>query len=132
MAERIDSHKQGRGPRWETIEAPLDVAGALDALNGDDATILIDCLTLWLTNILMADTDGFEDRATGMARALIMRLGSTGGTKVVVSNELGMGMVPDNAFARKFRDVAGKVNQMFAEAADEVYLSVSGIPVKIK
>ena len=134
MAERIERHKGGRDGRWRTVEEPLDLEGALDALKGGENSVVIDCLTLWLTNMMSAEGggDGFDaavlDRTHGLAEAIR----GMGGTAVVVSNEVGMGIVPGNAVSRRFRDAAGAVNRIMAGAADEVYLIVSGLPVKIK
>ncbi len=131
MEERIRRHRDERGDGWETIEEPLDLVGAVKKIS-PDTVIVIDCLTLWLTNLLMQDSAGFEDRAKQEAERLAAALKAFEGDVFVVSNEVGLGIVPENALARIFRDAAGAVNRKMAEAADEVYLVVSGIPVKIK
>lgn len=131
MRDRIENHKRSRGMNWNTIEETLDLSGAVSSLGGEGA-VIIDCLTLWLTNIMMQDMEAFEDVAVNKARELADALRAFKGTAVVVSNEVGLGIVPENALSRRFRDVAGLANRVMAASADEVYLVVSGIPVKIK
>ena len=131
MRERIENHRRLRGMNWKTIEETLDLSGAVSSLGGE-GTVVIDCLTLWLTNLMMQDMEAFEDVAVNKARELADALRTFKGTVVVVSNEVGMGIVPENALSRRFRDVAGLVNRVMAASADEVYLVVSGIPVRIK
>jgi adenosylcobinamide kinase/adenosylcobinamide-phosphate guanylyltransferase len=126
MTARIAEHRRRRDHRWQTIEAPHDLAGALSTLPAD-ASVLIDCLTLWLSNLLCAERDlameiGRLERALSQARGCI----------VAVSNEVGLGIVPDNALARRFRDVAGRLNQLLALRAQRVVLLVAGIPVEVK
>lgn len=130
MAERIARHQARRGGEWQTMEEPLDITSVLQGHDGYFNAILLDCVTLWLTNLLLA----FDDPAAVMARvkeltALFPGLTST---LVIVSSEVGMGIVPENRLARLFRDLAGEANQMLAEAADEVYVTFSGLPLKIK
>lgn len=132
MAERIAKHKDERGTSWATIEEPLDIKRVLAGMTRGENAVVLDCLTLWLTNIMMNDEEDFELAAGIMARELVSRLRVLGGTVVVVSNEIGMGLVPEGSIARRFRDMAGAVNRQFAEASDEVYFMVSGIPLKIK
>lgn len=129
MDLRIKNHQAERGPDWRTLEAPLAPDAALAGLK-DGAPVLLDCITLWLSN-LMAET---EDQAALRARVddLAAAIKNYGGPVVVVSNELGGGIVPMNALARKFRDIAGLANQRLAEAADEVYLVTAGLPLKLK
>ncbi|TPM96101.1 bifunctional adenosylcobinamide kinase/adenosylcobinamide-phosphate guanylyltransferase [Mesorhizobium sp. B2-1-3A] len=126
MRERIALHRARRGAGWTTIDAPLDLAGALEALP-DSRPVLVDCLTLWLTNHMLADHDlGFE------CRRLADVLSRPRGPWFVVSNEVGQGIVPDNALARRFRDEAGRLNQQIAAIADTVLLMVAGLPLKVK
>lgn len=132
MRERIENHRRSRGINWRTIEEPLDIAGAVSSLGGDGASVVIDCLTLWLTNLMMQDMEAFEDVAVNKARELANALRAFNGAAIVVSNEIGLGIVPENALSRRFRDAAGLANRVMAASADEVYLVVSGIPVKIK
>ena len=128
MAERIARHKKERGSAWETVEAPvhLDEAVRECAAAG---VMVIDCLTLWLSNLVCGGL-GVEE-AQG---ALLAALGALNGQvrAYVVSNEVGMGIVPENDMARLFRDMAGRLNQAVAQVADEVYLMVSGLPLRIK
>jgi adenosylcobinamide kinase/adenosylcobinamide-phosphate guanylyltransferase len=126
MAARIAEHRTRRGAQWQTVEAPRDLAGALAAAPAGTA-VLIDCLTLWLTNVMLAGAD-VDVEIARLERALLER----GGATVLVANEVGLGIVPDNALARRFRDAAGRLNQRLAAAADRVVLLVAGIPVKVK
>ena len=132
MAYRIMLHKKERPEGWITIEEPLDVASAINAAHGHDV-VLIDCLTLLLSNLIceVADLDEADGILAEIER-LIETIRRFEGKAIVISNEVGMGIVPENKLARKFRDMAGKANQMMACAADEVYVCFSGIPVQIK
>ncbi|WP_341208775.1 bifunctional adenosylcobinamide kinase/adenosylcobinamide-phosphate guanylyltransferase [uncultured Sphingomonas sp.] len=125
MAERIAHHRADRSAAWATIEAPLALAEAIAAV--DDGVLLVDCLTLWTSNLLLADAD--IDAATD---ALVAALTGSRAKIVLVSNEVGWGIVPDNALARRFRDVAGRVNQRVAAVADRVDLLVAGLPMSLK
>jgi adenosylcobinamide kinase/adenosylcobinamide-phosphate guanylyltransferase len=127
MAARIDEHRARRGARWTTVEEPLDLAGALPGLTAPDAVVLVDCLTLWVTNLMMAERD-----IAAETRRLIGCLGNLRGSVIFVSNEVGLGIVPDNAMARAFRDHAGRLHQEIAAVADAVYFLVAGIPMTIK
>ncbi|PWJ89739.1 adenosylcobinamide kinase /adenosylcobinamide-phosphate guanylyltransferase [Mesorhizobium loti] len=126
MHERIALHRSRRDEGWTTIDAPLDLAGALGALP-DNQPVLVDCLTLWLTNHMLADHD-IELECRRLADVLSRPRGSW----FVVSNEVGQGIVPDNALARRFRDAAGRLNQQVAAVADTVLLMVAGLPLKVK
>ena len=126
MRARIAAHQARRGPEWVTISAPMDLLGALRASDGKGPR-LVDCLTLWLTNLMLAEADW---RSAG--QDLLAALPAQASPVVFVTNEVGMGIVPDNALARAFRDAAGTLNQWVAEAADEVILAVSGLPLKVK
>ena len=130
MAERIRQHQQDRGPGWTTIEAPLDLVGALSRETGEFEVLVVDCLTIWLSNVLL-DTDRNAEEQIDM---LLQCLGDCGAScsLVLVTNEVGSGIVPDNEVARKFRDLAGVLNQRVAQAADEVYWMAFGIPVAVK
>ncbi len=130
MAERIEIHRKERGILWDTYEEPLAVAELLAKPGNKYDIVLLDCLTLWLSNS-MAHTDG-DDAVTSRSDELVKAIKDFGGACIVVSNEVGLGIVPDNPLARKFRDFAGMLNQKVARIADEVYLMASGIPVKIK
>lgn len=125
MAARIEAHRARRGAGWTTREAPLDLVGALDATDGSPR--LVDCLTLWLANLMFAERD-WETQGRALADAIPRQAAPI----VIVTNEVGSGIVPENALARAYRDAAGELNQMIAATVDEVYLTVSGIPVKVK
>jgi len=127
MAERIRHHQDRRGTGWQTIEAPLDLAAAFRKLDAPDRIVLIDCVTVWINNLM------FHDREVEPAIAdFCAALAAAGGHVVVVSNEVGFGIVPENALARRFRDLAGRANQAIAAAADEVVLVVAGLPLTMK
>jgi adenosylcobinamide kinase/adenosylcobinamide-phosphate guanylyltransferase len=125
MTERIAVHRARRGDDWQTIEAPHDLAGALAAPAG--TPVLVDCLTLWLSNRMLAqanvdaETDRLEEALDRRASPLVL-----------VSNEVGSGIVPDNALARRFRDLQGRLNQRMAARADRVVLMVAGLPLTVK
>lgn len=125
MRARIAQHRAERdGLGWRTIEAPLDLPGAL-ALAGE-APVLVDCLTLWLTNLMLGEHD-----IPGATAALLAALDRAGPT-VLVANEVGLGIVPDNALARRFRDAAGRLNQQVAARADTVVFTAAGLPLVLK
>ena len=125
MRARIEDHRHRRGTSWRTVEAPLDIAPVI-AGAGDDA-ILLDCLTLWLANLMSAGRD------IGKAeRELWSALGDVRAPVVLVSNEVGLGIVPDNALAREFRDHAGRLNQAMAALADRVFFLAAGLPLTLK
>lgn len=126
MRERIALHRSRRGEGWATVDAPLDLAGALTALP-DGQPVLVDCLTLWLTNHMLAEND-VEAECLRLADVLSRPRGPW----FVVSNEVGQGIVPDNALARRFRDAAGRLNLQVAAIADTVLLMVAGLPLKVK
>jgi adenosyl cobinamide kinase/adenosyl cobinamide phosphate guanylyltransferase len=125
MTERIAAHRARRGAGWTTVEAPRDLAGALAAAGPNP--MLIDCLTLWLSNLLLAaaDCDAEIDR-------LDQALAQATAPVVLVSNEVGLGIVPDNALARRFRDLQGVLNQRVAARAAKVVLMVAGLPLNLK
>jgi len=127
MAQRIDDHQKRRGPGWSTIEEPLELAGALKAHCKRGRPLLVDCLTLWLANIMAAGRD--VDLET---RRLTETLKSAAGPVVLVSNEVGQGIMPDNALARAYMDHAGRLNQAVAVAADRVVLMTAGLPHVLK
>lgn len=135
MGSRITKHQQRRGDAWHTIEEPLQLAQALTDLDGQYSVFLIDCLTLWLSNLLMLHEYQGE-KAEGRVLEDVLHLAETlrGMTTpvIIVSNEVGMGIVPENRLARTFRDIAGQANQIIAAAAEEAWLVVSGIPLKLK
>ncbi|MGC6329261.1 bifunctional adenosylcobinamide kinase/adenosylcobinamide-phosphate guanylyltransferase [Rhizorhabdus sp. FW153] len=127
MRDRIDRHRDDRGPDWETVECPLALAEAVTAHAAPDALLLVDCLTLWTSNLILSDADCFA--ATTL---LVEALGQADGPVILVTNEVGLGIVPDNALARRFRDEAGIVNQRIAAAVPEVQLLTAGIALCLK
>ncbi|MCS3501400.1 adenosylcobinamide kinase/adenosylcobinamide-phosphate guanylyltransferase [Bradyrhizobium japonicum] len=126
MEARIAGHRARRGTDWIEREVPLDLVPALVASDGGGPR-LVDCLTLWLSNLMHAGRD-WEREVTELANAL-RRLKSP---VVLVTNEVGLGIVPDNALARSFRDAAGIMNQVIAAVSDEVEFVVAGLPMKLK
>ncbi|RUM26762.1 bifunctional adenosylcobinamide kinase/adenosylcobinamide-phosphate guanylyltransferase [Rhizobium vallis] len=127
MQARIDQHKADRGPSWSTHEEPLDLAERLAAIDGEGRAILVDCLTLWLTNLMMEGRD-----IVAQSVALATWLPQAKAQLVIVSNEVGLGIVPENRMAREFRDHAGRLHQMIAAKAGEVYFIAAGLPLKMK
>ena len=126
MAERIARHRAERGGGWRTVESPREVAEALGALPADACAVL-DCLTLWLSNLMLAEAD--LEAAT---QALLAAAKACPAELVVVTNEVGMSIVPENALARRFRDEAGRLNRRFAEQADRVVVMFAGLPLTLK
>lgn len=126
MTDRIAAHQARRGSEWRTVVAPIDLADALAATDGAGPR-LVDCLTLWLTNLMLSDRDWQCE-----ARAMLALLPEQSSPVLFVTNEVGSGIVPDNQLARAFRDAAGLLNQWVASEVDEVYLAVSGLPLKVK
>lgn len=125
MSDRITEHQARRGPEWRTLSAPQDLAGALSATDGTPR--LVDCLTLWLTNLMLAEQD-WEHPARDMLSIAVQQSAPV----VFVSNETGLGIVPDNALTRRFRDAQGRLNQMVAAAAGEVQFVAAGLPLRMK
>lgn len=126
MTDKIAEHRRLRGPDWTTIEAPTGVAAALSKAD-PDCVVLIDCATLWLTNILLAEMD-ITTATNDLCAALI----ATPCPVVVVSNEVGQSIVPDNALSRKFRNAQGRLNQDIAALADTVVAVMAGLPLALK
>ena len=133
MAKRIDRHKKLRGDDWDTYEEPLRITEVIKNIEGKYGAIVVDCLTLWLSNLIHADLD-----ITQEIENLVEVFKNSGpclpaGSELfLVSNEVGAGIVPENKLAREFRDLAGIINQKVAGASDEVFMVVAGIPIKIK
>src|SRR5579884_938530 len=125
MQARIAEHRARRGPDWRTIEAPLDLGAALGVCRG--LPVLVDCLTLWLSNLMLEERD-IPRAVAELEAALDAREAPT----VLVANEVGLGIVPDNALARRFRDEAGRLNQRMAARADRVVFVVAGFPLAVK
>lgn len=132
MAERIERHRADRPAGWTTIEAPIHLARAVEQVDAE-ATIIIDCLSMWVSNRMLdgGAAEGSVDAAragetTAEARELVARLQGRGGTSIVVTNEVGSGIVPATPLGRAYRDVLGSVNQLVVGAADRAYLAVAG------
>jgi len=125
MAERIAAHRARRGTQWQTIEAPRDLAAALKSCH--TTPVLVDCLTLWLSNLLLAEAD-IEADITGLEQALMAATTPL----ALVANEVGYGIVPNSALGRRFRDLQGLLNQRIAARADRVVLVVAGLPLAVK
>jgi adenosylcobinamide kinase/adenosylcobinamide-phosphate guanylyltransferase len=129
MAERIAAHRRQRGSDWITIEEPIELPAALLAQRGRVDCALIDCVTIWLSNLLLSrDVAHAESKVDELVRSLP----SLEFHVLLVTNEVGWSIVPDNAQARQFRDLAGWVNQRLAAIASEVVLTVAGLPMTIK
>ena len=127
MANRIAQHRERRGDRWRTVEEPVDLCGALQDAAAPQNAVLVDCLTLWLTNLMLGEADiaGETDRLVRLLPALT-------GPVVLVSNEVGLGIVPENAMARAFRDHAGRLHQAVAGEAEQVLFVAAGLPLTLK
>ncbi|MGF1525697.1 MAG: bifunctional adenosylcobinamide kinase/adenosylcobinamide-phosphate guanylyltransferase [Candidatus Competibacterales bacterium] len=128
MAARIARHKASRPPHWTTVEEPLTLAEALRGHAAPGRCIVVDCLTLWLSNWLFTDPEGLEAERG----ALVAGLADLPGEVVLVSNEVGQGIVPADPLTRQFRDLAGELHQALAEACDRVTLVVAGLPLTLK
>jgi adenosylcobinamide kinase/adenosylcobinamide-phosphate guanylyltransferase len=126
MAERIVRHQQARPSGWKTIEEPVKLADTIRSLSGD-ASVILDCLTLWVSNVMQAG----RDDATILGEAEDVAWSLSGRHAVVVSNEVGLGIVPANALARRYRDLLGAVNAIFARASAGSYLMVAGRAVAL-
>ena len=129
MRKRIEDHREQRGREWDTFEEPLMIAEVINKIGDRYDTLVLDCLTLWLSNIMHSNLI-IEAEIERLISSLLSNHTST--SIFIVSNEVGMGIVPENEMARKFRDMAGLLNQKVAGAADEVYIVVAGIPLRIK
>lgn len=127
MESRIELHRQRRSSEWRLIEAPLDLPQAIRDSDGEKTVILVDCLSVWTTNLLIHERD--IDKAR---RKLIDTLRECKGRIILVASETGLGIVPDNALSRRFRDSNGLLNQAVAAAADEVFFIMAGIALRIK
>lgn len=126
MAARIAQHKDSRGPAWRTVEAPLALPEAIACLQADEAAV-VDCLTLWMTNVMMRKL-----ACNTVVDALAASVARCPAPLWLVSNEVGWGIVPDNALARRFRDACGRLHQRLAAQADHVILIAAGLPLSLK
>jgi adenosylcobinamide kinase / adenosylcobinamide-phosphate guanylyltransferase len=129
MAERVRLHKASRGPEWELIEEPLNIAEALQTNVARVDVVLIDCITIWLSNVLLQKG---REAAGRCQQRLLKALSGRRQAVIMVSNEVGSGIVPEHPLGREFRDLAGILNQKLAATADRVIMTVAGIPVQIK
>lgn len=127
MAERIARHRMDRGQDWHTVEVPIDLPAAIADVSRGDTVVLVDCLTLWLSNIMLADND--VEKAT---TDLLTALAEANGPVLMVANEVGLGIVPENALARRFRDEAGRMNQRLAAHVRHVAFISAGLPIWLK
>jgi adenosylcobinamide kinase / adenosylcobinamide-phosphate guanylyltransferase len=125
MRVRIVEHRARRDARWQTVEAPLDLPGALEAAG--DQPVLVDCLTLWLTNLMLGEQD-----TVAATESLLAALAARRATTVLVANEVGLGIVPEHRLGRDFRDQAGLLHQRIAARADQVLFMVAGLPMVVK
>ena len=135
MHERIKRHRERRGSEWHTIEEPIHLSQTLAHCDGRYQGILVDCITLWLSNLLCTCEEHLENCEESILKEVQLLNSTLQGMVtpvVLVSNEVGQGIVPDNHLARMFRDIAGITNQQLAAAADEAYVVISGIPLKLK
>ena len=127
MDERVKLHRQRRGDDWLTIEEPLELVAALEKTMNENSLVLVDCLTLWLSNMMEKSAD-----ISSKAEKLGQLLDNPKGRVIVVSNEVGQGIVPDNALARRFRDESGMMNQIIASHCDRVVFVTAGLPLVLK
>lgn len=127
MTDRIARHRADRSERWSTVEAPLELAEAIATHSSPGAIVLVDCLTLWASNLMFAERDVLVE-----CEKLVQAIKASHAALILVANEVGLGIVPDNALARRFRDVAGLINQAIATSADEVVMMFAGIPMTLK
>ena len=126
MAARIAQHREDRGDVWRTMESPHDLPSALAAMSADDVAV-VDCLTLWLSNLMLAEQD-----VTAATDSLIEMLAKVPCPLWLVSNEVGLGIVPENALSRRFRDEAGRLHQRLAQTVDRVIFVAAGLPLTLK
>ena len=130
MRQRIKKHRLARPRNWVTFEEDKDIVTVIEKMQGGFDCIIIDCLTLWVSNLLLSKNR--EEKIGRLTAEMLAVLRKKKARVILVSNEVGLGLVPANKIGRQFRDIAGRVNQMTAKEADEVFFTVSGIPVKIK
>ena len=134
MLGRIDRHRKNRPASWRTVEEPLALADAVEEAARHTDAVLVDCLTLWLSNLFWEHRNSEPDCLEDLIQLQIRRIASVGTSChiILVSNEVGSGTVPEAAITRAFRDAQGRLNQLAAEAADEVILTVAGFPLYLK
>jgi len=129
MVERVRLHKESRGPVWKLIEEPLNIDNAIETGCAHAEAVLIDCMTVWLSNVLLKRG---KEEVTAYQNRLLEALSRRSQAVIIVSNEVGTGIVPEHPLGREFRDLAGILNQKLAAIADRVVLTVAGIPINIK
>ncbi len=138
MARRIAAHRNSRPPEWDTLEEPCNLAGAVRNKVSDDHpeydTIVVDCLTMWVSNLLLTleEDANAEGKIVGAARDLLEVCEASGGRWIVVTNEVGLGVVPSSSLGRAYRDALGRVNSLVASRADKVYLMAAGLALDLK
>lgn len=143
MALRVQKHREQRPAEWDLVEEPLELASVLERYRQKNIVLLVDCITLWLTNLLLSDyQEGLEDDSQALAarekqileqvRAVAHLARDIAPQVILVSNEVGDGIVPDNPLSRAYRDLAGRANQILARAADKAYAVIAGYPVDLK
>lgn len=130
MRRRIQLHKQNRPKRWPTIEEYTNILSRIEEINQSFEIVILDCLTIYISNLLLQGTD--ETEIENHIADLVKTLKTANFETLIISNEVGLGIVPNNALSRKFRDLAGKINQITAKQSDEVIFMVSGLPLTIK
>ncbi|WP_454061200.1 bifunctional adenosylcobinamide kinase/adenosylcobinamide-phosphate guanylyltransferase [Candidatus Nitrospira salsa] len=130
MALRIRKHQRGRRGAWDTVEIPVKLSQWFNTKGKPYQSVVVDCLTLWLSNILGDKT--IRKKFPSLLKDLLKSVRHVPGRVIVISNEIGFGIVPSDPVTRQFRDLAGRMNQQVAAAADEVYLVVSGLPLRLK
>ncbi len=131
MKERIRRHQEDRGGDWVTVEEPIEIIDKIRGFDSEDAVILLDCLTLWISNLFMKYGE-FHQPVNELCDEFIKQMTKAKGVIIVVSNEVGMGIVPDNDLARVYRDVAGSLNQRIARIARKVVTVMAGLPLVLK
>lgn len=134
MQRRIATHRRYRPDHWDTLEEPIHVSDALRRLVERYDTFVLDCLTLWVSNLLLADEQASDAESTILetVNRLLDLIGAAGGRWILVSNEVGQGIVPASPLGRVYRDVLGRVNQLVASRADKAYLMVAGLALELK
>ena len=136
MKERIEEHKKNRPTHWQTLEIPANLGREIKEHIKDAEVVIVDCLSLLLSNLLTRqgnnDYPDLEQRVEGEIKGLIQCMEESKANFIIVSNEVGMGLVPDYPLGRIYRDLLGRINQLLARYTDEVYLMVAGIPLKLK
>jgi adenosylcobinamide kinase/adenosylcobinamide-phosphate guanylyltransferase len=134
MRLRIEAHRESRPGNWKTLEVPLGISGIIGQHKGEAEIVVIDCITMLVANIMLQGESktSAEELALEEIKALINQMDELEATFILVSNEVGLGLVPDNELGRRYRDCLGRANQILAQHADEVYLMVAGIPIRLK